>query len=198
MEVKIGASLMCANLLRMEDDIRELEKCGIDYLHFDIMDAHFVPNLALGPDLVKAVRGITVLPLDCHLMISDPDRYAELFIRNGANYVSAHVEGAIHLDRTLTQIRRLGAKPGVAVNPHTPLVAIKHVLPKVDFYPGVRISRPHDMRSRHWVDKTRQVASSNACRQTEVPSHDRHGGGKVRAITGLLFKQKEVYCITPL
>ena len=105
---------------------------GADYIHVDVMDGHFVPNITIGPALVEAVRRSTHLPLDVHLMISEPDRYLEDFVRAGANLLSVHVEVLPHLHRTLQRVRELGARPGVTLNPSTPLATIEHVLEQVD------------------------------------------------------------------
>ena len=109
-----------------------MEEGGADFLHVDVMDGHFVPNISIGPPVVKALRRVTDLPLDCHLMISDPDRYLEDFARAGATFITVHVEAAMHLHRTIRQIRALGCRPGVTLNPATPLAAIEEILPEVD------------------------------------------------------------------
>lgn len=109
-----------------------MEEGGADFLHVDVMDGHFVPNITVGPPVVKSLRRVTDLPLDCHLMISDPDRYLEDFARAGATFITVHVEAAIHLHRTIRQIRALGCRPGVTLNPATPLSAIEEILPEVD------------------------------------------------------------------
>lgn len=109
-----------------------MEEGGADFLHVDVMDGHFVPNITIGPPVVKALRRVTDLPLDCHLMISDPDRYLEDFARAGATFITVHVEAAMHLHRTIRQIRALGCRPGVTLNPATPLAAIEEILPEVD------------------------------------------------------------------
>ncbi|MGQ9730441.1 MAG: ribulose-phosphate 3-epimerase [Candidatus Zipacnadales bacterium] len=124
----ISASLMCADLTRLGEDIVELERAGVDWLHFDIMDGHFVPNLTFGPDFVRRLRPITILPFDVHLMIEEPIRYVKEFVEAGADILVVHAEACRHLQRTLATIRDLGAKPGVSLNPSTPLVALDYVL----------------------------------------------------------------------
>jgi len=115
------------------DEVRSVEAAGADLLHFDVMDGHFVPNLTFGPGLCAAVRHITKLPLDVHLMVTNPDELLEPFVQAGANRIAVHVEVVRHLHRTLTHIRTLGAQPGVALNPGTPASALEEVWPFVDF-----------------------------------------------------------------
>ncbi len=129
---QIAPSLLAADFTRLGDQVREAEAGGADLLHIDIMDGHFVPNLSMGPFIVEAVRRVTKLPLDVHLMIEQPERYIKAFIEAGATMIDVHVETCPHLHRTLLQIRELGARPGVAFNPHTPFEMIREVLPIVD------------------------------------------------------------------
>ena len=128
----LAPSLLSADFTRLGEEIRMLEEGGADWLHVDVMDGHFVPNISIGPPVVEAIRKVTDLPLDCHLMISDPDRYLEAFAGAGAAVITVHVEAALHLHRTIQTIRRLGVRPGVTLNPATPLSAIEEILPDVD------------------------------------------------------------------
>jgi len=130
--VIISASLMCADLTRLGEDIAALEAAGIDWLHFDIMDGQFVPNLTFGPDLIGNLRPVTKLPFDVHLMIEEPIRYLDRFREAGSDIIVVHAEACGHLQRTLAAIRDLGAKAGVALNPSTPLSALDYVLDDVD------------------------------------------------------------------
>jgi ribulose-phosphate 3-epimerase len=127
----LAPSLLSANFGKLEDEIRAVEEGGADILHLDVMDGHFVPNITIGPLVVEAVRKATRLPVDVHLMIEKPERYVADFIAAGADRLSVHVEACTHLHRTLTEIRRLGAQPGVALNPSTPLSSIEAVLEEV-------------------------------------------------------------------
>ncbi len=127
----VAPSLLAANFARLAEEIARVEP-EADWLHLDVMDGHFVPNITFGPDLVAAVRAETDLPLDVHLMIEDPDRHLAAFARAGANFLTVHVEACPHLQRTLAHIRELGCRPGVALNPHTPLELIRYVLDDVD------------------------------------------------------------------
>ncbi|MDB5035382.1 MAG: Ribulose-phosphate 3-epimerase [Chlorobi bacterium] len=128
----ISPSILSADFVRLADQIRLLEEGGADFLHVDVMDGHFVPNITIGPPVVEAIRKVTDLPLDCHLMIADPDRYLEDFAHAGATYITVHVEAAVHLHRTVQQIRKLGCRAGVTLNPATSLSAIEEILPDVD------------------------------------------------------------------
>ena len=131
--VQVSPSVMCADLCHLEEGIRRLEAAGADMLHVDVADGHFVPNLLLGPDVVRQLRVKTSLPLDVHLMVDDPDRYVELMAQIGANLVAVHAEACRHLDRTLTEIRERGMQAGVALNPATPLAVLEYVLERLDF-----------------------------------------------------------------
>jgi ribulose-phosphate 3-epimerase len=130
--VLIAPSLLSANFVRLEEDIRMLERGGADWLHLDVMDGHFVPNITIGPPVVAAIRTVTKLPLDCHLMISDPDAYIPAFAKAGADYITVHVETCPHLHRTVQFIKSFGVKAGVTLNPATSLSAVKEILPDVD------------------------------------------------------------------
>jgi len=131
--VQVSPSLMCADLLHLEESLRRLEQAGADMLHVDVADGHFVPNLLLGIDVVRQLRAKTDLPLDVHLMVSNPDQYVEPMAEIGVDLLAVHAEACAHLDRTLSEIRRRGMKAGVALNPATPLVAIEYVLERIDF-----------------------------------------------------------------
>src|ERR1044071_4374513 len=131
--IEIAPSILSADFARLGEDIKAAERGGAGLIHMDIMDGHFVPNITIGPLVVRAARRVTDLPLDCHLMITDPDRYIEEFARAGANMISVHVEAVGHLQRTLSAIRQLGCRPGVVLNPATPLVAIEEALQFVDY-----------------------------------------------------------------
>ncbi len=128
----IAPSVLSADFGRLGDEVAAVEEAGADLIHVDVMDGHFVPNLTIGPLVVKAMRAVTSLPLDVHLMIENPERYVEAFAAAGADVVSVHVEACPHLHRVLQQIRESGAKPCVALNPHTPVSSIEHVLDDVE------------------------------------------------------------------
>lgn len=131
--VQIVPSILSADFARLGEDIAAVERGGAKMLHVDVMDGHFVPNLTLGPPVVESIRKITNLTLDVHLMITDPDTYAPIFIEAGADQVSVHYEAATHLDRTLHHIQSLGARAGVVLNPATPVSVLEDVLDVTDF-----------------------------------------------------------------
>ena len=128
----IAPSILAADFSNLSQQIRSTELGGADWIHCDIMDGKFVPNLTFGPIIVKAVRKITRLPIDIHLMIEDPDKLLEEFIEAGANSVTVHQEEVVHLDRTLNKIHELGAKAGIAINPSTPVETLSEVVSLVD------------------------------------------------------------------
>jgi ribulose-phosphate 3-epimerase len=130
--IKIAPSILSADFARLADGIAEAESGGADWIHVDVMDGHFVPNLTIGAPVVKAIRKVTRLPLDVHLMIEHPERLVADFAAAGADIITVHQEACVHLHRTVQQIRELGAKPGVSINPGTPLSALDEILPYVD------------------------------------------------------------------
>ncbi|HVK37128.1 MAG TPA: ribulose-phosphate 3-epimerase [Candidatus Kapabacteria bacterium] len=132
MPFHLAPSLLSVDFAHIADGVRLMEEGGADFVHVDVMDGHFVPNITIGPPVVAALRRVTDLPLDCHLMISDPDRYLEDFAKAGATYITVHVEAALHLHRTVQQIKALGCKAGVTLNPATSLSTIEEILPYVD------------------------------------------------------------------
>jgi len=130
---QILPSILSANFARLGHDIARVEQSGIEMLHVDVMDGHFVPNITIGPPVVEALRKASKLILDVHLMITDPDKYAPLFIEAGADQVSIHYEAATHLDRTIRMIQSEGAKAGVVLNPATPVELLEDILDVVDY-----------------------------------------------------------------
>lgn len=130
--VKIAPSILSADFAKLGAEIQEVEAAGADWIHVDVMDGHFVPNITIGPLVVEAIRPVTKLPLDVHLMIENAEQYVETFAQAGADYITVHVEASPHLHRTIQMIRNAGAKPGVVLNPHTPIEAILPILSEVD------------------------------------------------------------------
>ncbi|MCB0169187.1 MAG: ribulose-phosphate 3-epimerase [Anaerolineae bacterium] len=130
--IKIAPSILSADFARLGDQVKAAEAAGVDYIHVDVMDGHFVPNITIGPLVVKALRPITRLPLDVHLMIEQPERYLADFAAAGADILTVHVETCPHLHRTIQQIKELGVRAGVTLNPATPLNTLEEILPDVD------------------------------------------------------------------
>jgi len=126
--IRIAPSLLSCDFGRLADEVRAVEAAGADWIHVDVMDGRFVPNITIGPLVVEAVRKVTRLPIDVHLMIVEPEKYVEAFARAGADVISVHAEASPHLHRTLQAIRGAGAKPAVALNPGTGLEAVEYVL----------------------------------------------------------------------
>ena len=130
--IKIAPSILAANFSKLAEEVKEVEQAGAKLIHIDVMDGHFVPNITMGPIVVEALRPVTKLPLDVHLMINNPDNFIESFAKAGADYITVHVEACPHLHRTIQLIRSFGVKPGVVLNPHTPIESIQHVLEDID------------------------------------------------------------------
>jgi ribulose-phosphate 3-epimerase len=162
---KLSASILSADFGRLADEVRAVEAAGTDWIHVDVMDGHFVPNITIGPDVVRALRKVTQLPFDVHLMIEKPERTLEAFVDAGADWLGVHVETCPHLHRTIQNIKELGAKAIVTLNPATPLVSIEDILPDVDMVlimtvnPGfggqkfIDGALPKIRKCRQWIDE---------------------------------------------
>ncbi|HEY7545270.1 MAG TPA: ribulose-phosphate 3-epimerase [Blastocatellia bacterium] len=131
--IEIAPSILSADFSKLGEEVRAAERGGAGLIHCDVMDGHFVPNITIGPLVIGALRGVTNLPLDCHLMITDPDRYISDFARAGASMISVQVEAVTHLHRTVTAIRDLGCRAGAVLNPATPISSLEEILPYVDY-----------------------------------------------------------------
>ena len=129
---KIAPSILSADFGRLAEEISAVEKAGADWIHIDVMDGHFVPNITIGPSVVSSLRKVTKRPFDVHLMIENPERYVETFARAGSDFITVHVEACHHLHRIVTLIRETGARAGVSLNPATPLALIEPILPDID------------------------------------------------------------------
>ena len=131
--IKIAPSILSADFGRLAEEIKAVEAAGADLIHIDVMDGHFVPNLTLGPLVVEAIRPVTNLPFDVHLMIENPDAYLEAFAKAGADWLSVHVESTPHLHRTVSRIKEIGKRAGVVLNPATPLESLDYLLEEIDY-----------------------------------------------------------------
>lgn len=129
---KIAPSILSADFSKLGEEIKDVEQGGAEYIHVDVMDGHFVPNITIGPLIVEAIKPITKLPLDVHLMIENPDHYIEAFSKAGASIITIHQEASVHLHRTIQFIRSMGVKAGVAINPATPVDMVKDILEDID------------------------------------------------------------------
>ena len=130
--IKIAPSILAADFAKLGQEVKEVEAAGAELIHIDVMDGHFVPNISFGAIALEAIRPLSTLPMDVHLMIENPDQYIEQFAKAGADYITVHVEACRHLHRTIQLIRSYGVKPGVVLNPHTPIESIQHILEDVD------------------------------------------------------------------
>lgn len=130
--IKIAPSILSADFVRLGEEIKAAEIAGVDMFHLDIMDGHFVPNITIGPAIVEAIRNITALPLDVHLMISHPDKFLNDFIKAGADFVTVHVEASVHLHRTVSYIKEKNVMAGVSLNPATPIWTLDNILNDLD------------------------------------------------------------------
>ncbi|HST12770.1 MAG TPA: ribulose-phosphate 3-epimerase, partial [Terriglobales bacterium] len=164
--IKIAPSILAADFLRLGEQIKAVERAGADRIHIDIMDGQFVPNISLGVPIVEAIRRATSLPLETHLMIQQPERYIETFVRAGADYVIVHQETSPHLNRTVQSIKRLGKKAGVALNPSTPAVMLEEVLEDLDLVLIMTVNP--GFGGQHFID----TRCTNSC--VEFIYFDRH------------------------
>ncbi|MBU5467694.1 ribulose-phosphate 3-epimerase [Virgibacillus sp. MSJ-26] len=156
---KIAPSILSADFSKLGDEIKDVEKGGADYIHVDVMDGHFVPNITIGPLIVEAIKPTTTLPLDVHLMIENPDNYIQAFADAGASIITVHQETCVHLHRTLQLIKNAGVKAGVVINPATPVEMIKDILPEVDLVLIMSVNPGFGGQSfiQHAVQKIEQV-----------------------------------------
>ena len=131
-KVLISPSILSADFTKLGEQVAEAERAGADRIHVDVMDGHFVPNLSLGPEIVRSLRPVTRLPLEVHLMVEQPDRFVDLFAEAGADAIYVHIEAAVHLHRTVQHIKSLGRKAGVVLNPVTATISLQEILPDID------------------------------------------------------------------
>lgn len=165
----ISASILAANFAHLAEDIRQAEQAGADWIHIDVMDGHFVPNITMGPLIVEACRSITALPLDVHLMIDNPDQYLEAFAAAGANRISIHIEANPNVHRTLQRIRGLSCLPGIVVNPGTPAWSIREVIHMVDLILVMTVNPGYGGQAflPEMIEKIAEIQKMTA----DLPSH---------------------------
>ena len=144
-KILIAPSILSADFSRLGEEIAAVEEAGADMIHLDIMDGHFVPNITIGPGVVSALRKCTDLPFDCHLMIENPDQYIPAFADAGADMISVHVETSVHLHRSLGLIRKHGAKPGVVINPATPVHGLSYIVEDLDYILLMSVKKLEDL-----------------------------------------------------
>lgn len=161
MAIRIAPSVLAADFSRLGEEVRAVEAAGADWIHVDVMDGHFVPNITMGPAVTRAIRSVTELPIDVHLMIADPDRYLEAFVEAGATTLTVHAEALPHLHRTLQRIRELGVRAGVAINPATPVEQVAEVLPVLDLLLVMTVN-PGFGGQRYIAGSERRVARARA------------------------------------
>lgn len=161
MMIKIAPSILSADFSKLGSEILDVEKGGADYIHVDVMDGHFVPNITIGPLIVEAIKPITNLPLDVHLMIENPDQYIPMFAKAGASIISVHQEACPHLHRTVQLIKNNGVKAGVVINPATPAMMIKDILTEVDLVLVMTVNPGFGGQSfiEETVQKIKQIAT---------------------------------------
>jgi len=170
---KISPSLLSANFSNLEKDIKMLEKGGADLLHIDVMDGHFVPNITIGPVVVEAIKEVATIPLDVHLMISDPDYYVDAFIDAGADFLTIHSEATPHVHRVVQKIKSKGIKAGVSLNPHTPISVLENILEDIDLVLIMSVNPgfggqsfiPHSLEKIH---KLKQFLKENNADHIEI------------------------------
>jgi ribulose-phosphate 3-epimerase len=158
MSVKIAPSILSADFARLADGVAEAEAAGADWIHVDVMDGHFVPNITIGVPVVAALRRVTKLPLDVHLMIEQPERYIDAFADAGADWLTVHQEASVHLHRSVERIRQKEMRPGVSLNPATPLTALTEILPYVDLVLVMSVN-PGFGGQRYIPTSTRKIAA---------------------------------------
>lgn len=209
--VKVAPSILSADFSVLREEIHSAEQAGADWLHIDVMDGHFVPNISFGSIIVDAVQKHTSLPLDVHLMISNPDQYIPTFVKSGADIITVHQEACIHLHRTIYQIKEQNVKAGVAINPATPVSAIEPILSDVDLVLVMTVNPGFGGQSfiRSTLPKVQQVARlleekglshveievDGGVNQTNAPELIQHGATVLVAGSAIFQKEDRLQAI---
>ena len=186
--LKIAPSILAADFSKLAEEVKCVDSLGADYIHIDVMDGHFVPNITLGPGIVKCLRPHTELPFDVHLMIENPDQYIKDFKEAGADIITVHVEACRHLHRTLQLIKQYEMQCGVVLNPHTPLEMIKHVLQEVDWILIMSVN-PGFGGQIFIPDSLNKIATLNQWRQEQNLSYVIEVDGGVNEETARLCEE---------
>ena len=186
--LKIAPSILAADFSKLAEEVKCVDSLGADYIHIDVMDGHFVPNITLGPGIVKCLRPHTELPFDVHLMIENPDQYIKDFKEAGADIITVHVEACRHLHRTLQLIKQYEMQCGVVLNPHTPLEMIKHVLQEVDWILIMSVN-PVFGGQTFLPDSLNKIATLNQWRQEQNLSYVIEVDGGVNEETARLCEE---------
>ena len=186
--LKIAPSILAADFSKLAEEVKCVDSLGADYIHIDVMDGHFVPNITLGPGIVKCLRPHTELPFDVHLMIENPDQYIKDFKEAGADIITVHVEACRHLHRTLQLIKQYEMQGGVVLNPHTPLEMIKHVLQEVDWILIMSVN-PGFGGQTFIPDSLNKIATLNQWRQEQNLSYVIEVDGGVNEETARLCEE---------
>ena len=186
--LKIAPSILAADFSKLAEEVKCVDSLGADYIHIDVMDGHFVPNITLGPGIVKCLRPHTELPFDVHLMIENPDQYIKDFKEAGADIITVHVEACRHLHRTLQLIKQYEMQCGVVLNPHTPLEMIKHVLQEVDWILNMSVNT--GLGGQTFIpDSLNKIATLNQWRQEQNLSYVIEVDGGVNEETARLCEE---------